>query len=51
MTTENPVGHFILLPMLLNRANREEKEIIENKLIQMVSANPRLKSTFPCCLS
>ena len=46
MTTENPVGHFILLPMLLNRANREEKEIIENKLIQMVSANPEIEVYF-----
>ena len=46
MTTENPVGHFILLPMLLNRANREEKEIIENKLIQMVSANPEIEIYF-----
>jgi len=46
MTTENSVGHFILLPMLLNRANIEEKEIIENKLIQMVSANPEIEIYF-----
>ena len=39
-------GHFILLPILLNRANREEKEIIENKLIQMVSANPEIEIYF-----
>ena len=42
MTTESPVGHFILLPLLLERANSEEKGIIDNKLIQMVSTNPEI---------
>ena len=46
MTTENPVSHFILLPLLLERANNEEKEIIENKLIQMVSKNPEIEIYF-----
>ena len=46
MTTESPVGHFILLPLLLERANNEEKEIIENKLIQMVSKNPEIEIYF-----
>lgn len=39
MTTKNPVGHFILLPLLLESANRDEKDIIEDRLIQMVSTN------------
>ena len=39
MTSENAIGHFILLPLLIERANKNEKEIIENKLIQMVSDN------------
>ena len=42
MTTETPVGHFILLPLLFERANNEEKGIIDNKLIQMVSTNPEI---------
>ena len=46
MTIENPVGHFILLPLLLKRANSEEKEIIENKLIEMVSINPQIEIYF-----
>ena len=46
MTTETPVGHFILLPLLLERANNEEKGIIDNKLIQMVSKNPEIEIYF-----
>ena len=46
MTTETPVGHFILLPLLLKRANSEEKGIIDNKLIQMVSTNPEIEIYF-----
>ena len=46
MTTESPVGHFILLPLLLERANNEEKGIIDNKLIQMVSRNPKIEIYF-----
>ena len=46
MTTETPVGHFILLPLLLERANNEEKGIIDNKLIQMVSRNPKIEIYF-----
>ena len=46
MTTESPVGHFILLPLLLERANNEEKGIIDNKLIQMVSRNPEIEIYF-----
>ena len=46
MTTESPVGHFILLPLLLERANNEEKGIIDNKLIQMVSTNPEIEIYF-----
>ena len=46
MTTENPIGHFILLPLLLDRADSEEREIIENKLIQMVSINPEIEIYF-----
>ena len=46
MTTETPVGHFILLPLLLERANSEEKGIIDNKLIQMVSTNPEIEIYF-----
>ena len=42
MTTESPVGHFILLPLLLERASNEEEGIIDNKLIQMVSTNPEI---------
>ena len=46
MTTETPVGHFILLPLLLKRANSEEKGIIDNKLIQMFSTNPEIEIYF-----
>ena len=46
MTIKNPIGHFILLPLLLERANREEKDIIEDKLIQMVSTNPEKEIYF-----
>ena len=46
MTTESPVGHFILLPLLLKRANNEEEGIIENKLIQIVSTNPEIEIYF-----
>ena len=46
MTTESPVGHFILLPLMLERANNEEKGIIDNKLIQMVSTNPEIEIYF-----
>ena len=46
MTTETPVGHFILLPLLFERANNEEKGIIDNKLIQMVSTNPEIEIYF-----
>ena len=46
MTNENPIGHFILLPLLLDRADSEEREIIENKLIQMVSINPEIEIYF-----
>ena len=46
MTIENPVGHFILLPLLLERANSEEKGIIDNKLIEMVSINPQIEIYF-----
>ena len=42
MTTESTVGHFILLPLLLERASNEEEGIIDNKLIQMVSTNPEI---------
>ena len=46
MTSENPIGHFILLPLLLERANNEEKEIIEKKLNQMVTTNPETEIYF-----
>ncbi len=46
MTTESPVGHFILLPLLLKRASNEEEGIIENKLIQIVSTNPEIEIYF-----
>ena len=46
MTNESPVGHFILLPLLLERTNTEENKIIENKLIQMVSSNPEIEIYF-----
>ena len=46
MTNESPVGHFILLPLLLERANKDENKIIENKLIQMVSSNPEIEIYF-----
>ena len=46
MTKESHVGHFILLPFLLERANSKEKEIIESKLIQMVSKNPEIEIYF-----
>ena len=46
MTTESPVSHLILLPLLLERANNEEKGIIDNKLIQMVSTNPEIEIYF-----
>ena len=46
MTNESPVGHFILLPLLLERANKDEDESIENKLIQMVSSNPEIEIYF-----
>ena len=46
MTTESPIGHFILLPLLLERANNEEEGIIDNKLIQMVSTNPEIEIYF-----
>ena len=42
MTNQSPVGHFILLPLLLERASNEEEGIIDNKLIQMVSTNPEI---------
>ena len=46
MTTETPVGHFILLPLLFERANNEEKGVIDNKLVQMVSTNPEIEIYF-----
>ena len=46
ITNENPIGHFILLPLLLERANNEEKEIIDNKLTQMVTTNPEIEIYF-----
>ena len=46
MTSENAIGHFILLPLLIERANKNEKEIIEDKLIQMVSDNPETEIYF-----
>jgi len=46
MTTESPVSHLILLPLLLERANNEEKGIIDNKLIEMVSKNPEIEIYF-----
>ena len=46
MTNESPVGHFILLPLILERANTVENKIIENKLIQIVSSNPEIEIYF-----
>jgi len=43
MTSENPIGHFVLLPILLERENQHEKEIIEDKLIQIVSEKPEIE--------
>ena len=46
MATNNPVGHFILLPQIIERANNNEKDVIGNKLHQMASDDPELEIYF-----
>tara|TARA_B100001250_G_scaffold285991_1_gene248050 strand:- start:79 stop:1200 length:1122 start_codon:yes stop_codon:yes gene_type:complete len=46
MTAESPVGHFLLLPLILQSADKREIEIIENKLAQMISDNPEAEVYF-----
>ena len=46
MTAESPVGHFLLLPLILQSADKNELEIIENKLAQMISDNTEAEIYF-----